>query len=458
MFRQKYFTFLFATALFLFSSAAAFAQTAPVFGKVELRKADGTVVPVAGALVEPFRTDAKGKPPSGKTNKKGEFNFAGLQLGQIYALSVSAPNIAPALLPNIRAGMENIVITVTEGDGKRRTEEEVRQALANPSGAASTSNTTNTAAATPQQPAAEAAPQKAELTEEQKKQQAEYESQVKEVTAKNENIKQKTAIIEASLKAGNEAFQAKNYDAAIVKYNEGIQADPNFVGSAPVLLNNKGAALKNRGVENYNKAARSTDAAMKADLMPKAKQDLQESVAVYNQSWTILKGAQPADIPNQANFDVTKLQALSGLTDAYRLMFITKADTTKTAEAKAAYSDYFAVETDAVKKSKAQISLGDIMREAGDSENAIAAYRLALESAPDDADALAGLGLSLFAAGAGSVPENKAQMQEGLNYMEKFAQVAPETHPLKASVKDAVTYLKTEQKLTPQKVNTKKKN
>ena len=73
-----------------------------------------------------------------------------------------------------------------------------------------------------------------------------------------------------------------------------------------------------------------------------------------------------------------------------------------------------------------------------------------LESSPDNPDALAGLGLSLFSAGAGTVPENTAQMQEGLNLMTRFAEIAPETHPLKASVKDAVDYLKTK-KLEPQK-------
>ena len=84
------------------------AQTSPVRGKIELKKTDGTTVPVADAVVEPFRTDAKGKSPSAKTNKKGEFSFAGLQVGQIFVLSVSAPNIKPALLPNVKAGMENL--------------------------------------------------------------------------------------------------------------------------------------------------------------------------------------------------------------------------------------------------------------------------------------------------------------------------------------------------------------
>lgn len=447
MFRKNYYTFLLATALFLTSGLAVLAQTSPVRGRVELVKADGTKEPVAGAMVEPFRTDAKGKAPSAKTNKKGEFSFAGLQLGQTFALSVSAPNIKPEIIPNVKAGMENLLVTVSEGDGKRWTEEEVRQALAGASSAKATTTTASTASGE----------QKAELTADQKKAQAEYEAQVKDVTAKNENIKQKTAIVESTLKAGNEAFNAKNYDVAIAKYSEGIEADPNFVGTTPILLNNKGQALKVRATDTYNQAVKSPDVAERTSAMTKVRQDLQDATAAYTRSWTILKAAQPTDIPNQANFDATKLQTLTGLIDSHRLLVLTKADTSKSVEAKTAFADYLTIETDAARKAKAQVTLGDIMREAGDSANAIEAYRAALTTSPDNVDVLAGLGLSLF--NSGVVAEDKAQMQEGLNFMEKFAQVAPETHPLKSSVKDAVTYLKTEQKLTPQKVTgTKKKN
>jgi tetratricopeptide (TPR) repeat protein len=447
MLRKNYYTFLLATALFLTSGLAVLAQTAPIRGKVELVKADGTKEPVAGAIVEPFRTDAKGKSPSAKTNKKGEFSFAGLQLGQIFVLSISAPNIKPALQPGIKAGMENIAVTVEEGDGKRWTEDEVRQALSAPATTTSTTASANTASGS--------GTEKVELSADQKKAQAEYEAKVKDITAKNENIKQKTAIVESSLKAGNEAFNSKNYDIAITKYSEGIEADPDFVGTAPILLNNKGAALRIRATETYNQAVKSSDAAAKTSFLVKVKQDLQDAVTSYTNSWTILKAAQPTDIPNQANYEATKLQTLTGLTDAHRLLVLTKSDTSKSAEAKTAFADYLTIETDAAKKAKAQIVLGDIMREAGDSTSAIEAYRAALATSPDNADAMAGLGLSLF--NSGVVSDDKAQMQEGLNFMEKFAQAAPETHPLKSSVKDAVTYLKTEQKLTPQKVTTTKK-
>jgi tetratricopeptide (TPR) repeat protein len=444
MLRKNYFTVLLTAALFLVGSTAIFAQTAPIRGKVELVKADGTREPVAGAVVEPFRTDAKGKSPSAKTNKKGEFSFAGLQLGQTFALSVSAPNVKPSLQPGIKAGMENILITVTEGDGKRWNEDEVRQALAAP--AATSSNSSNTATAD-SAPAANQKP--AELTAEQKKAQAEYEKQVAEVTAKNEKIKKNTEIVTASLKAGNDAFNSKNYDVAIVKYTEGVDAEPDYVGSTPILLNNKGAALKIRATDTYNQAVKSTDQASKAASMAKVKQDLQDAVASYSRSWTILKNAQPADITNQANYETAKLQALTGLTDSYRLLTQTKSDMTKGAEAEAAFTDYFAVETDAAKKAKAQVVLGDVLRDSNESEKALAAYQAALQNAPTNPDALVGAGLMLV--NIGYLNNDKAKFQEASNYLQKFLSNAPATHPFNDDAKAIIDTLKKEQNVAPQK-------
>jgi tetratricopeptide (TPR) repeat protein len=442
MLRKNYFTVLLTAALFLVGSAAIFAQTAPVRGKVELVKADGTREPVAGAIVEPIRTDAKGKSPSAKTNKKGEFSFAGLQLGQTFALSISASNIKPALQPGIKAGMENIVITVSEGDGKRWSEEEVRQALVAP---ATTGAPTAAAAG-----AAETGNQKpAELTEEQKKAQAEYEKKVAEVTARNENIKKSTEIVTASLKAGNDAFNSKNYDVAIVKYSEGIEADPNFVGTTPVLLNNKGAALKIRATDTYNQGVKSTDQAAKTAAMAKVKQDLQDAVTTFARSWEILKAAQPADITNQANYETVKLQALTGLTDSYRLLTQTKSDMTKGAEAEAAFKDYFTVETDAAKKAKAQVVLGDVLRDSNESEKALVAYQAALQNAPNNPDALVGAGLMLV--NIGYLNNDKVKFQEASNYLQKFLSTAPATHPFNDDAKALIDTLKKEQNITPQK-------
>jgi tetratricopeptide (TPR) repeat protein len=443
MFRKNYFTFFLAAALFLISGFAVLAQTAPVRGRIEMKTADGTKSPVADALVEPFRTDAKGKSPTAKTNKKGEFSFAGLPFGQTFVLSISAPNIKPALLPNVKAGMENLVLTVEEGDGKRWTEAEVRQTL-------SANSTTTAAGSSPS-----ANPQ-GELTAEQKKAQAEYEKQVADVTSKNENIKQRTAIIEAALKAGNEAFSSKNYDVAVAKFDEGFNADPDFAGSAPVLLNNKGAALNARAVNTYNQSVKAETSAKVAGY-GKVRKDLADAADAYSRSWTILSNAPATEI-DPKNLEANKMTALRGAKETFRLMAATEqVDNTKTEIGRTLLPEYMKVENDPVEKGKAQLILGDVYRVAGDSENAIVEYKKALETSADNLDALAGVGLSLV--NLGYMNNDKTKMQEGANYLQRFASAAPDSHKYKADAMGLIETLKKEQNVTPQKSSgSKKKN
>ncbi|MDQ6786318.1 MAG: hypothetical protein M3033_05810 [Acidobacteriota bacterium] len=444
MFRKNYFSFLIAAAMFLTGSLFVFAQSAPVRGKVELKKADGTTEPVAGAMVEVFRTDLKGKLPTGKTDKKGSFSFAGFPLGQTFALSISAPNIQPQVFPNVKGGNENINITVVPGDGKHLTEDEVRQTLAssaNTGGVASSGSDAKTASGKP-------APESAEA----KKQREELEKKNAEITASNEKIKNSDEIIKKSVEEGKIAFEAKNYDLAVAKYDEGYKAAPDFVGSAPILLNNKAAALTARATALYNQNVKVTDTTEKVANKTKVRQDFADAMDAYNSSWLIIKNNTSTEVP-AAKVAEIKLQGLRGAQSTMQYMVSTDAvDNQKTEIARTLTQEYISAETDAAKKLKAQNLLGDVFRVAGDSANAIIEYRKTLETAPADPDALAGLGLSLFNAGAATDPENIAQMQEGLNYMQRFTEVAPENHPLKASVKEVVDYLKTKQ-LAPQKTN-----
>src|SRR6476661_6015565 len=210
------------TLVFAFSTTL-FAQSAPVTGRVMLKKADGTTVPVAGATVQPYQIDIKSSAPADKTDKKGNFSFAGLKLGGRYVLSISAPGAKAGYFPNVKAGDTNLIINLEEGDGKAFTEEEIRAAVA----------------AGPSTPSANQKP--AEMTAEQKKAQAEYEAKKAEIEGKNQKALKANEIVNRALSEGNAAFQAKNYDVAVAKYSEGVDADPDFAGSAPVLSNNKGA-------------------------------------------------------------------------------------------------------------------------------------------------------------------------------------------------------------------------
>lgn len=415
-----------AIAILLTGSLFVFAQNAGVRGKVELKKADGSITPVANAVVDVYRTDIKAKLPSAKTDKKGQFVFAGLPLGATMVFAVSAPGIKAEIYPGVKAGREDINITVQEGDGKPLTEDEVRNAL-------------NTA---PKQS------QGSEETAEQKKAREDYEKQLAEATAKNKKIEDTNKIINESLKAGSEAFTAKNYDLAISKFDEGINADPEYPGSATVLNNNKALAYRLRAFESYKQG--NADAANKASWLEKAKNDFHASEAASRKTLDLI--SKITDAIEAKKFDQAKYNALANLVEVHRLMVATNADTSQSAEAVEILDQYLLLETDPALKIKNQILVGDALRLSGNSTLAVPIYQRVLAADPNNVDAMGSYGLCLFDVGVSS--NNKEQMQEGLNYMQKFADAAPDTHPLKASVKDAVVYLKEQEKLAPQKLKT----
>jgi len=427
MFKSPIRLFYVLAVLFLVGSAVS-AQTAAVTGNVILKKADGTSAPIEGVTVEAFRTDIKGSGPASKTDKRGNFSFAGLQVGATYVLSFSAPGAQPTYYPGVQPGRApELKVQMTEGDGRKLTPDEVRM-VAEQAASGSTG----------------------EQTEDQKKAQAEYAAKVKEVTDKNAKIEAENKIIEASLKEGNDAFGTKNWDVAIDKYNAGINANPTYAGSAPVLMNNKGAALRERAVKTYNENVRSTDASVKVAAFGKVKADLGEAADMYHKAWTLVKGAT-TEIPDPKVKETQTANALRGAADTFRLMAQTEqVDETKVAIAKEMLPVYQEMETDAAKKDNSKLILGDLYRVAGDADNAIIEYRKVVETSPENLDGVAGLGLSLV--NAGYINNNKEQLQEGANYLQKFASAAPDTHKYKNDAVGLIESLKAEQKITPQKV------
>ncbi|MBK9528548.1 MAG: tetratricopeptide repeat protein [Acidobacteria bacterium] len=331
-------------------------------------------------------------------------------------------------MPNIRGGQEKILITVYPGDGSKMPEDEVRKAA-------------NAKKAAPGE-----VPQN---TEEMKKAQAEFEAKKKEVEEKNKKAANVNEITTRSIKEGKEAMDTKNYDVAIAKYTEGFAADPDFVGSAPIFLLNRGVAHVARAIETHNASVKSTDATEKVAAAGRVKQDILDAVQGYQQALTIQKNAAPADIPDKANFDATKMSLLRSAADAFRRSVETeRVDPAIIDLAKVMIPEYLAVESDAAKKNAVSLILPDMYRIQGESENAIAGYKQVLETSPDNPDALVGAGLSLV--NLGFINDDKAKLQEGANYLQKFVSVAPDTHKLKISAADSIKYLK-EQNITPVK-------
>lgn len=445
MFRKNYFTFLLAAALFLTGSVVAFGQTYPVTGKVVIKKADNTTVPVEGALVEVYRDDSKTKLPKDKTDKKGNFSFAGLQPGPKYILVISGPGIYPLIYPGVPAGTDKLVITVSEGDGKQFTEEEVRQALAKKTSNPTTTETKST-----------------EPTADEKKAQAERDKQIADYNAKKQKAESNFVLVNNMLKEGDAAFKAANYDLAIAKFDEGINADPTFAGSAPVLLNYKGLALNKRGTDTYNKSLK-LDEAAKTAARESVKKDYDMAVEVSNKALEILKTATSTDANVLKGYEAQKLSALTNRKEAYRLMSKTGVERGKGKEAFAAYQEYLAVETDPKLKADSQFELATTLQDSNEFEMAIVELEKILAVDPNNVEALAAIGLSLVNVGYGNIAAEEtkekgmAQLQQASNYLQKFVDLAPSTHKFKEEAKGFITTLKDQQKLSPQKITTTKK-
>jgi tetratricopeptide (TPR) repeat protein len=437
MSRINFLTLFLVAALFSLAGSTVIAQSSsPVRGEVKLKKKDGTVVPVADALVEAFRTDIdSGKMPEAKTNKRGEFSFVGFPYGQRYVIAVSGAGIGPRIQPDVKAGMDRIVIVVDEGDGRRLTEAEARQAA-------------SMAGNLPPGGAAEV----------DKKQREELEKKNAEIQSKNQKIQADDEVARRTNTEGRAALEAKNYDLAIAKFNEGIAAVPDYVGSTPVLLAGKMVALKNRGFDLYVQGAKSTDGTARLEKYNLAKKEYNDALGVYAQAVDIVKRAPAATDPkDQQTRKALMLDLYINVIEIHRLMAVGQVDTTRTADAEVVIREYIETEADPAKKTKTLTILGDIMRMAGDFEKAVAIYKTVLETSPENTEVMASLGLSLVAQGTAVDPPNREQLQEGLNYMQKYADTVailptdPTTvQEFKKSVKDTVEYLKTEQKLKAQ--------
>jgi len=435
MFRKSFLFVIFAAIAPLALSLTSYAQTSPLAGTVVMQNG-GKDEPVANALIEVFRTDIKGYYKT-QTNKKGEFRFIGILIGD-YLISVSAPNVAPTVYPNVRSGQEDIRIVVGAGDGRKYTEAEAKQA----------------AAGAPKSDGSKPAGPSVE----EKKQQEEFEKKNAEITAKNEKIKNADATAIKANTEGQAALKAENYDLAATKFSEGIAAVPDYVGSTPILINGKMLALKGKGYKLYREGAALTDLAVRKAKYDEANKAYDEALASFQDAIGILSHAEASTDPvEQKRREKLKHDLYAAAAEIHRLKVAGGVDQSKIAEADTVITDYLALETDPEAKATMQMNLGDMMTRVGDFNKAIAAYRQVLVLKPDHAEATGRLGLALFAQGAAVTPENKEMEQEGLNYMQKYIDISPvsptdspSVKELKMSIKQSVDYLK-EQKMAPQK-------
>ncbi len=436
MYRKHFFYTLAALAMFLFGSVLVSAQTGQLRGRVTMVGTDGKEVPAVGAQIDVYRTDVTGKYNT-KTDKKGEFVFAGLPFTGEYVIAASAPNARPDLVGGAKAGREvEYKLTLQPGDGRRYTEAEAKGSSA---------------------PAASGGGK--ESAEDRKKRE-EMEAENAKIAASNEKNTKINEVIGRTFKAGNEALKlgteaskANNrdeainqYSTAITQYNEGIAADP----EQAALLTNRSIALRARGVERFNAAVQNkTDAAAASAGTDAAKKDFKDAADSAALAVKVLKAQNTPSEPAQlASYNANKLAAFAARAEAMRL-FVSKSDPTQADAGIVAYEEYLAVEPNAEKKSKAQLDEARMLFDANAFDKAVVEYQKILTANPDNVDALVYAGLSLI--NVGYTSNDKAKFQEGANYLQRFVDKAPENHSLKADAKAVLENIKAQQNIKPEK-------
>jgi len=426
MFRRYFLPVLAGVAFIISTNLIASAQVGALRGHVVLAQADGTKVPVADATIDVFRTDVSGK-YSTKTNKKGEFVFAGLPYSGDYVIAASAPAAQPNWVSKVKAGRDvDYPIELTPGDGHRLTLAEINSANRG-SGASSKSGSADSEVRQP--------------TAEEKAKAAELAKQAAEISARNEKAVKSNEVVARTFQAGNEALNAKNYDEAIKQYEEGLAADP----EQPALLVNEGRAYTARGVSRYNAAVTSTDEAAKGTGIESAKGDFKAAAVATTKAVAMIKAQTvPTDPAELGRYNNNKLAAYTVNAEAHRL-FVSKADPSQADAGLTAFKDYIAVETDPAKKAKAQLDAAQLLLDAGAVDKAFDEFKAIVTAEPDNPDANLGAGLSLFASG------DKAKYQDAANFLQHYVDVAPETHKFKADAKAILAELKNTEKVVPEK-------
>lgn len=417
-------------ALFIAACAVlASAQTTQVEGTVKLKQADGTEVPVVGAQVDIYRTDIKSDYHV-KTDKKGHYLHAGLPFVGTYTIIVSAPGAQPAYASGVRlTQVQEKDFTLSPGDGSTLTLDKVK-ALEAGGGGPRTGGTP---------PAGE--------SKEARAAREELERKNKEIEEKNKKITEGNEIVARTFKAGNDALAAKNYDAAIAAYNEGLAARPD----EPALLMNLSDALRRRGVDRFNAAIKNPDNDAKTQGLDAAKKDWTDAAANADKAVALIKAVPATEAASQQGYEQNKRAAFSTRALIMRLV-ATKVDQSKAPEAYADYQEYIAVQPDAAEKAKLRAEALQMLFDANALDLAIAEARKVLAENPDDVDANRIMGLALISS---NTTNDKAKFQEASNYLQHYVDKAPDSDPLKASTKEALDYLKTNENVKPEKTTTR---
>jgi tetratricopeptide (TPR) repeat protein len=404
-----------ACALFL--SVAAMAQTGPIEGTVKVKNADGSLKPVPDAIVDIYRLDIKGQWEV-KADKSGHYIRLGMPIVGRYIVVASAPGIEPTWVNNVRlTQVEKVDIVANPGDGTRLTFDQVKAQISGGGQA---------------QP--QVSPSDRAKIEEARKEQEAHKKQMEELQA---NFDQARTHYNQGVVAKNEADALKTFNEQIDKYKsaqsefeEASKIDPSRHKDFLELAYKSNASLAEThyqiGVLLFNNKQKD-----------EAKPHFEKAMEAALRAVEIAANSTNANLTN----DLITYYNIYAKNASLLVEFFGAAD--KVDPAIAVFTKAEAL--DATNKTKWGVLKADMYRNAGRTDEAVAAYNAVLAADPANVDALYGLGLTLIAS------TDLKVIQEGANKLGEFVSKAKPEDKRVASVKEALEAVKNAYKIEAEK-------
>jgi tetratricopeptide (TPR) repeat protein len=396
------------SALMLLLSVIASAQTSQIEGNVKIKAEDGTMKPVAGALVDIYRTDIKGHWDV-KTDKTGHYVRLGLPIQGTFLFVASGPGMQPTYLNGIRISqVPNLEIIANPGDGSTFTPEQLATIM---KGGGASAPPTPKAPSTADKAKAEAAAK-------------ENEARLKE----SKEIQASFDVARDHFMKGVEFQKATNYEAAIGELEQAASVDTTKHKAMIEVAYKANAQLSEThyqmGADLYS---------VKKDRNA-AKLHFEKGLEAINKAIAIASTA--TDEPSINNELITYYSLLAKnakvLVEIYRVAAVVD-DTVKALDKVQALDAANAVKWDLAK--------ADLYRFADRTDEAVTGYKKVLVADPKNLDALFNIGLALLA----------TNPQESVNALADFVDKAPATDKRVPDAKNTIAAIKEQFKIEAEK-------
>ncbi len=388
-------------------SIAANAQVDRIEGTVKLKSPEGKKN-VAGAIVDIYRIDIKGHWEV-KTDKTGHYVYLGLPLVGRFVVLASGPGLTPTWVNGVRLTQSNTVdIDCEPGDGTRLTFEQLNAQISG-KGAA-------------QQPGVSAADK------------AKGEAAQKEAEERRKEGEQLQASFDQSRNHFNQAIELKKASHMAEALSEfelaaSIDASRADFKELSHRSNANLAVLHNEmGVDLFNQKKK-----------PDAKPHFEAAVACIAKAIDV---ASTDTKTSTVNNDLIVYYDIYAKNAKLLVEFYGAVD--RVEEAVKILDKAEALDTSA-SKSKWGVFRGDLYRAAGQSDQAVEAYKKVLAGDAGNLDSLFGLGLTLLAS------TDNTKLQESANVLADFVSKAPPTDKRVNDAKDTLTALRNQFKIEAEK-------